>query len=225
MEMLKGNGPAGASAHFRSVWVMAALSIAGLLWITVSSFKGRCSSRDVLLFGGHKGWHRVDWTAVDDRVRGGQSISNLAIVTLSDKIEMAHFYGHLDTKTLGGAGFASQRSSPLDRKGRMVRFNGSGYTGIMLKLHCPTPSDQRFSLNLFTDQSFVSWKYSFACTSTQVNVPWSSFVKTYRGRPVLDDTKLDESSIVSMSIMYQSFFGEQYSGPFSLYIQEIAFYA
>jgi len=61
------------------------------------------------LFGASKPFLPPPWTTTDDRVRGGASQSYLTV--LPDNC--ARFYGHLDTSTLGGAGFASQ-FSPLE---------------------------------------------------------------------------------------------------------------
>ncbi|RSH92630.1 hypothetical protein EHS25_008075 [Saitozyma podzolica] len=57
-------------------------------------------------------WHFASWTAVDDRVRGGSSRSHLDPVEVEVKgksTKAARFWGTLDIKTLGGAGFSSQR--------------------------------------------------------------------------------------------------------------------
>ncbi|OCF45286.1 hypothetical protein I317_00808 [Kwoniella heveanensis CBS 569] len=69
-------------------------------------------------------WNIHHWRAVDDRVRGGSSVSHLEEIDLphvvrgvddvgiekgkGGKAVGARFWGTLDTKTLGGAGFASQ---------------------------------------------------------------------------------------------------------------------
>ncbi|KAL9101218.1 MAG: hypothetical protein Q9163_003500 [Psora crenata] len=47
------------------------------------------------------------WETKDDRVRGGASASHLTPLSSNG----ARFHGHLDTSTLGGAGFASQFSA------------------------------------------------------------------------------------------------------------------
>ncbi|KAI9635048.1 uncharacterized protein MKK02DRAFT_43725 [Dioszegia hungarica] len=89
-------------------------------------------------------WHFSRWHAVDDRVRGGSSQSHLDPVPIDvgsavgyDKPTGARFWGTLDTKTLGGAGFASQRyifgPEPLD----LPRLS---YQGITLRL---LPDEQK----------------------------------------------------------------------------------
>ena len=83
------------------------------------------------------------WTAVDDRVRGGSSVSYLK--PSAGVTNGAVFYGNLDTKTLGGAGFASQATKPSSSSSfSLSNFVGSstddlhwdlsGYDGIELRL-------------------------------------------------------------------------------------------
>ncbi|CAO1622995.1 unnamed protein product [Sympodiomycopsis kandeliae] len=71
-------------------------------------------------------WNLSDFTDVDDRVRGGSSQSHVA---LSSQGELK-FYGDLDTTTLGGAGFASQRntaSPPFP-----ITLNSQDYSGLSI---------------------------------------------------------------------------------------------
>lgn len=78
-----------------------------------------------LLIRGRK-WNASDWTASDDRVRGGKSESHLEI---KSSASVAKFKGTLDIKTLGGAGFASQRTTGDERS-----WDLSKYDGIELKI-------------------------------------------------------------------------------------------
>jgi hypothetical protein len=81
-------------------------------------------------------------------VRGGKSQSYLEI--LSDGT--ARFYGELDTKTLGGAGFASQR---LNHPWDLSRYAG-------LQIHVKRGDGKTYSLNFFATKDPVSsnrlWK-------------------------------------------------------------------
>lgn len=90
-------------------------------------------------------WRESDWTDSDDRVRGGKSqvcsvihhsgsevhgcgrLNNLAQSYLKCSEAVGRFTGELDIKTLGGAGFASQRTTGDDRV-----WDLSGYAGILL---------------------------------------------------------------------------------------------
>lgn len=75
------------------------------------------SAQTVTLFGSkslepRKVWNASDFTAIDDRVRGGSSTSRVEVDKADqqddDKKGSLIFEGFLDTLTLGGAGFASQ---------------------------------------------------------------------------------------------------------------------
>lgn len=59
-------------------------------------------------------------------MRGGKSQSYIQV---SEDKKIATFTGTLDIKTLGGAGFASQRTTGEDR-----RWDLSKYAGIELKV-------------------------------------------------------------------------------------------
>jgi hypothetical protein len=88
----------------------------------------------------HRQWSFDDWTASDDRVRGGKSQASHENTTSRDfematnysqsylKISgdqsVATFYGTLDIKTLGGAGFASQRTTGDKRSWDLSAYNG-----------------------------------------------------------------------------------------------------
>ena len=136
------------------------------------------------------------------------------------------FHGHLDIDTLGGAGFASQRTIGDDRRWDLSSFDGievsidpsqsdhNVYT-LILKDHIlpPNPDNGR-------EQSTVSWEFDFspskchgtnplgsASTSASVFMPWQHFKPTYRGKPC-DDTKgLDVGGITRISIMNRRFGG------------------
>ncbi|KAJ5116211.1 hypothetical protein N7456_000559 [Penicillium angulare] len=173
------------------------------------------------LFGGSRAWSQDDWTSSDDRVRGGSSISHLS--ASSSSLE-AKFHGTLDIKTLGGAGFASQRTTGDNRN-----WDLSLYDGIELVLG---PSDGKtYTLTLKDqilpkrpdgrDRSSVSWEFDFKSKSGgNLFIPWGAFRATYRGREV-EGGKLDLKSIKRVGIMVRSFFGEQ-EGDFELGIYSIS---
>jgi hypothetical protein len=93
-------------------------------------------------------WNPEDWTSSDDRVRGGKSqvsttSSNLELTSTnynksylecSPENPVARFHGNLDIQTLGGAGFASQRTR------KDVAWDLSAYNGIHLVV---TKSDSK----------------------------------------------------------------------------------
>lgn len=73
-------------------------------------------------------WSPTDWVATDDRVRGGSSQSYFECAPFEPT---ARFYGTLDIETLGGAGFASQRTTGDDRE-----WDLSGFDGIEVEVVC-----------------------------------------------------------------------------------------
>lgn len=177
----------------------------------------------------HRPWSLSDWTSSDDRVRGGSSQSYLSLSDTNPPTTII-FHGTLDTHTLGGAGFASQRtlrSAPT--------HNLSAYDGLALTL--ATTDGKRYTLILKNDvlprrpdgreQSSVSWEYDFApapsAVPTTLFIAWRDFRPTYRGRPVdaLPLPVLDTARVASFTVMMRSFFGKQ-EGEFRLGITSIA---
>ncbi|KAI6492096.1 hypothetical protein MCOR11_006852 [Pyricularia oryzae] len=173
-------------------------------------------------------WDEAGFTAVDDRVRGGSSVSHL--IVNADRTA-ATFNGTLDTKTLGGAGFASQRTVDpflVDLTGVgaliadvVVPADNKTYTLTLKNDILPTGPDGR-------EQSTVSWEYDFVALgdgdkegeTKQVKMPIDQFKPTYRGRPA-EDAKLDLANIKRISFMMRSFFEKQ-DGDFSLTIKSLA---
>ncbi|KAL9534655.1 hypothetical protein SMMN14_00545 [Sphaerulina musiva] len=180
------------------------------------------------LFGGSKGWHPQDWTASDDRVRGGKSISYLDCTS-----ETGTFRGNLDITTLGGAGFASQRTTQEDAEWDLSRYAG-------IELWIAQADEKRYTFNLKDEllppdpntgreQASVSYECDFELPpQTQpgdthdktVFIPWASFNATYRGRPQEDAKPINLKSVKRFSVMMRSFFGTQ-EGNFSLSIKSI----
>lgn len=99
-------------------------------------------------------WLRTPWSTVDDRVRGGASQSFLT----SLPNEAVRFHGHLDTSTLGGAGFASQFSpleaapqafDPSISSGNDRRWDLSAWDGIEIDI---SKSDGKVYTLIFKDE-------------------------------------------------------------------------
>ncbi|KAF2018911.1 NADH:ubiquinone oxidoreductase complex I intermediate-associated protein 30 [Aaosphaeria arxii CBS 175.79] len=158
------------------------------------------------LFGGDKGWHAADWTASDDRVRGGKSQSYLDTTSST-----ARFYGNLDIKTLGGAGFASQRTSTDD-----TTWDLSAYDGIRLDLGKADGKRYTFILkdellprnpDNGREQSTVSYEYDFELDESALTddslvfITWDKLTPTYRGKEKKDAKKLNTKSVKRFSIM------------------------
>ncbi|KAK6337630.1 hypothetical protein TWF730_003025 [Orbilia blumenaviensis] len=122
------------------------------------------------LFGGEKEWESKSWTASDDRVRGGRSQSYFEI---SEDRSTATFHGNLDITALGGAGFASQRTTdaaggPWDLSkadGISIQLGDIDdriYTFVLKDTVLPKRSDGR-------EQSTVSYEFSFSIVNTTIN--------------------------------------------------------
>lgn len=145
-------------------------------------------------------WSPDDWTASDDQVRGGSSYS---ILDCNPSSPTALFHGNLDTHTLGGAGFASQRTTG-DRTWNLAdddgleldigRSDGKTYTITLKDTIPPKRSDGR-------DESTLSWEYDFRADNEKIFVKWSEFKPTYRGREQKDAKPLDLENIKRISLM------------------------
>ncbi len=119
---------------------------------------------------------------------------------------IAIFRGNLDTKTLGGAGFASQRTTGEDRS-----WDVSNYDGILLDI---TKSDDKMYTLTVKDellpkspngreQSTISWEYDFKPEKDgeKVYVHWDDLKPTYRGREKKDVQPLDLKNVKRISLM------------------------
>ncbi|OHE92264.1 complex I intermediate-associated protein 30 [Colletotrichum orchidophilum] len=180
-------------------------------------------------------WDKSQWVASDDTVRNGSSHSTLDIIAagaagnpFSESI--ANFHGNLDYATLGGAGFASQRTvdnwpgldiSAYDTITLEIPFaDGKKYT-FNLKDTIPPPIDGR-------EQSGVSWEFDFQIPAVnhtdgqveRVVMPISKFVPTYRGRVQNDTAPLNTASIKRVNFMIRSFFAAQ-EGNFQVHIKSV----
>ncbi|MCJ1338181.1 hypothetical protein MMC09_003466 [Bachmanniomyces sp. S44760] len=163
------------------------------------------------VFGGSTPWisPSTPWTAVDDRVRGGSSHSNLA----NGPSNTALFSGTLDIKTLGGAGFASQTTSLNDKI-----WDLGGYDGLEIVLGAG--DGKRYTLILKDElpegqrddgreKSGVNWEYDLTVPPSadgvvvekRVFVRWGDFKPTYRGREMKDAKPLKTRSIRKFSFM------------------------
>lgn len=122
----------------------------------------------------------------------------------------AVFHGNLDTKTLGGAGFASQRTAGDDQK-----WDFSKYDGLVLDI--VKSDEKKYTLTLKDEllpkssngreQSTVSWEYDFKVDSGggKVFIHWDEFQPTYRGREKKDATPLDLKHVKRISFMMRRY--------------------
>ncbi|KAI9878611.1 MAG: hypothetical protein M1830_000430 [Pleopsidium flavum] len=139
--------------------------------------------------------------------------------------------------TLGGAGFASQRTTSSTHS-----WDLSAYDGIMLDIKS---GDGKMYTFIIKDeilppseggreQASISWEYDFRAENRgdedegsrgeeekQVWIPWSKLKATYRGREKKDAAPIDLSHVRRFSLMMRSFFGTQ-EGDFSLVLRSIS---
>jgi hypothetical protein len=170
------------------------------------------------------------WTTTDDRLRGGSSRSYLTPLSGN----CARFHGHLDTSTLGGAGFASQYSPETDG------WDLSGYDGIELvfregdgKVYTLVLKDEESpgKRDDGREKAGINWEAEFRASEpfgeednakgqSTVWVPWKDFKATYRGKEKKDAGELKTGSVKRVGIMMRSYFDKQ-SGDFSVVLRSI----
>jgi NADH dehydrogenase [ubiquinone] 1 alpha subcomplex assembly factor 1 len=146
------------------------------------------------------------WRAIDDRVMGGISRSNLR----HDPAGHGVFEGSVSLERNGG--FASVRSSPSER----------GHPGARACLIEVRGDNKQFKLSLLTDDGFDSLNYqaSFTPAGTDwqtLQLPLSDFRASFRGRDVLDAPVLDPARIRQVGLMIAA----RQAGPFELHVRRI----
>ncbi len=148
----------------------------------------------------------VDWSAIDDRVMGGQSQSRLR----HDGAGHAVFEGVVSFANNGG--FASVRSRPRD-------FAATGAASILLEV---LGDGRCYKLSARTDDDLdgVSYQARFqppADEWTVVRLPLPEFEPTYRGRNLSGAGPLDPARIRQFGLLI----ADRQSGIFSLKLRSI----
>ncbi len=112
----------------------------------------------------------------------------------------------LDTQTLGGAGFASQRTVGEDTTWDLAAYDGieldivhadeKKYTFLVKDELLPKSPNGR-------EQSTISWEYDFTANKDgeKLFVRWEDLKPTYRGKEKKDAEPLKVDSIKRISIM------------------------
>ena len=160
-------------------------------------------------------------------MRGGASQSYLSALPNNG----ARFYGNLDIKTLGGAGFASQFSPLGDQNcnstGIVASDEGStleeepmwdlsDYDGLQLSLGKGDGKTYTFILkdersdtkrDDGREQAGINWEVEISAEKDGVTVwkTWSDFKPFYRGKEKDDDRKLNRSQIRRIGLMMRRF--------------------
>ena len=124
----------------------------------------------------------------------------------------ALFAGTLDIKTLGGAGFASQRTDISDEvrdlsdyDGLEIRIDKGDGKVYTLIVRDETPAEKRDDGR---EKAGINWEHDFkvcdgAAGSDGMAIPvaWTDFKPTYRGKDKADAEPLKKDQIRSISLM------------------------
>lgn len=121
----------------------------------------------------------------------------------------ACFNGNLDTSTLGGAGFASQRTKgelDLDLSDAaglgvsILKTDGKKYL-LTLKDDIPGRRDDGREMSGITWEAVIDTSGKQNHERQSIFLPWTAFEATYRGRPKDDAKPLNLKSIKRVSFM------------------------
>ena len=149
------------------------------------------------------------WMPVNDVVMGGVSSSE---ITATDS-GTAVFRGTVSLENNGG--FASVRSGPAE-------FDMEGYAGIRLRVR---GDGNDYRLRLRTTDSFdgVAYQQTFGTTAgtwITIDIPFTDFTASFRGRRVPDAPALNPSNIRQIGFLI----ADRQTGPFALEISAISAY-
>jgi hypothetical protein len=148
-----------------------------------------------------------DWHAIDDRVMGGMSQSQLRYVPEGHAV----FEGVVSLAR--GGGFASVRSTPGNR-------GLGGATTCLIEMR---GDNKQYKLSLITDDAFdsVNYQASFAPAATDwqsLHLPLLAFRASFRGRDVPGALPLDPARIRQVGLII----GAGQAGSFTLHIRQIS---
>jgi hypothetical protein len=145
-------------------------------------------------------------------LNGGELLTHRKQSHLTCSESTARFYGHLDIKTLGGAGFASQRTT-----GEAREWDLADYEGIELLITEADAKQYTFILKddllppdqaTGRDQSTISYEYDFKVAmektedkSASVCIAWNDLKATYRGKEQKDAPPLNLGNIKRISLI------------------------
>ncbi len=151
---------------------------------------------------------KISWYPINDVIMGGRSESNLQV-----KEGVARFTGNVSLQNNGG--FASVRSESIN-------LNLREFAGISLTAR---GDGKIYKCNVRTDTAFdgVLYQASFRPQADKwhkYDLPFTSFIATFRGRELDPAPPLDTSRVISIGLMIS----EKQAGPFSLEIREISAY-
>lgn len=149
------------------------------------------------------------WVVVNDNVMGGVSTGRVSLT----KDSCLLFSGSLSLKNNGG--FASIRTLPKD-------FHLGDYQGIRIQVK---GDGKVYQFRIHVDDYFdaVAFKCDFQAADdiwTEIDLPFASFLPTYRGRILQNDNPLVAAKIRQMGFLI----ADKSAGPFNLIVDKITAY-
>jgi len=152
----------------------------------------------------------LQWYSVSDEVMGGVSESRFFRV-----MKVSVFFRE-SCRRLNGGGFASVRTLLEER-------DFSGFSGIRFQVK---GDGRRYSFRIRNDDNYdgIAYRNDFASVAgewMEIDLPFSGFTASFRGRIIDNAAPLDLSSIVQIGIMVS----KEKTGAFSLEIRSIRAYS
>lgn len=171
-------------------------------------FLGLNMTNEIVIFDFDNG-NSGEWQTVNDVVMGGLSHSSFQLVEEG----YALFSGNVRPENNGG--FASVRTPIND-------MELSNYDGAVLRIK---GDGKLYNIRFRTNKNFdgVSYQAKFKSEKnswTEVKIPFSDFIPTFRGRPVSNQPLLYSSDIQQMGILI----ADKQFGEFEIIIDWIKFY-
>lgn len=149
---------------------------------------------------------QLTWLPLGDRVMGGQSDG--AVVCSEDGTGIFHGIVRLDN----GGGFASVKADLPEP------FDAAHYTGIEL-LALGDGKTYKIGLRNSTDRRSIVYQHAFTPDTedwSRIQLPFSDFVPTWRGKTITDAEPLDLEHLASVSL----FVSGRQAGEFRLRMQD-----
>ena len=149
------------------------------------------------------------WVAVNDNVMGGISEGEASLSQDSTLV----FSGSLSLANNGG--FSSIRSL-------LKEFDLAGYHGVRIRVK-GDGRDYQFRLRANRNLDGVAFKQDFPTTAdtwTEIDLPFASFLPSFRGRILRDVPPVDPNEIRQMGFLI----ADKKAGPFRLMVDRITAY-
>jgi NADH dehydrogenase [ubiquinone] 1 alpha subcomplex assembly factor 1 len=149
-------------------------------------------------------------------------------------------FNPIDDRVMGGvssSGLAATDDNTATFRGVVSLENNGGFASIRAPLECPDLSNgkgialralgdgKRYKLRLMNSSSFNSLVYESSFVTSpghwkEFELPFSSFIAAWRGKPVENAPEFDKNQICALGLMIS----EKQSGEFSLCLDWIRVY-